>query len=128
MGYLKLSYASTITLQTIVTLLVCSDALISFESKTLFFFLLLVNFSSFHVLNHTLRGLPVACCTVVPGAVVHMAFASLIFAVDVGVCMVLCSELCFKLFCSFYEPLNLVFKDVLSYVLGFDGILAITSC
>ena len=100
MGYLKLSYASTIILQTIVTLLVCSHALISFKSKALFVLWLEVFFSFFHVINHPFRGGIVACYTVVPGAVVHMALAFLIFAVDVGVCMVLCSEVCFKIFCS----------------------------
>jgi len=99
MGYLKLSYASTITLQTIVTLLVCSDALISFENKALFLVFWFVSFSSYHLLNHLVRGVIVASYTVGPGAEVHMALAFLIFAVDEGGCMVLCSERCIKYFC-----------------------------
>lgn len=128
MGYLKLSYASTIILQTIVTLLVCSHALISFKSKALFFVWWEVFFSDFHVGNHNCCSSTVACCTVVPGAGVHMALAHLIFAVDEGGCMVLCSEVCFKIFCSFFELFNHVFKDVFSYVFGSDGVFAITFC
>ena len=89
MGYLKLSYASTIiTSQTIVTFFGCSHVrVISFESKRQFLILGLIFFSFYLVVHHRCCSMIVTFNTVVPGAVVHMALAFItIFAVDVGVC------------------------------------------